>query len=402
MSFKFYVIQRSPGGYLGIKPCSQGGGGCTKTSWPTARRTVTRRRVCDHGVGILGHGISLWMKNEYSQRGNVVFSNDGGMRRRIWRNRSNNPERSDNAEPNKNGDERETAEGDANSGWRKSDEDNIMQMLNDEMSKRMSTLAEELGKTKDALKLEESRQRALAPYRVSSPRYGIIGNSRYAVTLRKKIISASQDERRQPILIFGEPGLHKFNTASLIHFGSKDGRYPLVSIDCSRLDNDASELLGRGARKGLLQWLPVQGTVILTNVHKALPEVLPLIRNAVAMASLAASIDSDDDMEYDFESTEENEMYRSYRSFPRIIMTAETRVPGLEKHAKSIQIPPLRVRPRDIKDLVYFHLRQISKQRGLGLVTLTPEACGYLACTFLNMSLNESLTFIPMHRSESA
>ena len=248
-------------------------------------------------------------------------------------------------------------------------------MLNDEMSKRMSTLAEELGKTKDALKMEENRQRALAPYRVSSPRYGIIGNSRYAVELRKKIISASQDERRQPILIFGEPGLHKFNTASLIHFGSKDGRYPLASIDCSRLDADASELFGRGARKGLLQWLPAQGTIILTNVHKALPEVLPLIQNAVAIASMAASIDSDDDMEYDFESTEEDEMYRSYRAFPRIIMTAETRVSGLEKHAKSIQIPPLRVRPRDIKDLVYFHLRKISKQRGLGLVTLTPEAC---------------------------
>lgn len=67
-------------------------------------------------------------------------------------------------------------------------------------------------------------------------------------------------------MIFGEPGLEKANIAALIHYGSSEGRNPVVRIDCERLDNKAVELFGAGAKKGLLHFLRSDSTLILNNV----------------------------------------------------------------------------------------------------------------------------------------
>ena len=227
----------------------------------------------------------------------------------------------------------------------------------------------------------EERQRALAPYRVSAPRRGIVGNSRYANTLRKSILAASRDKRRAPVIVFGEPGLEKANIAALIHFGSPFSQTPLVSIDCDRLDDDASELIGRGAKKGLLYWVPNEGTIILNNIHKAPPSVMPLLQREVSTASVAASME---DMVLDLEEAPEVDVITAAGTparrrlprcrFPRIVMTAETRVPALEEMSTVIKVPPLRVRPEDIDDLAKYLLRTLSRKRGLGELKLTPEA----------------------------
>ena len=46
--------------------------------------------------------------------------------------------------------------------------------------------------------LQEQRQRsvALAPYLVTAPKRGVIGNSRYAQRLRREIVQASRDKER--------------------------------------------------------------------------------------------------------------------------------------------------------------------------------------------------------------
>lgn len=238
-------------------------------------------------------------------------------------------------------------------------DENLKRVLQEQMSKRMSQLSNELGKAEERLRLEEKRQQQLAPYRVSSPKYGIVGTSRYAVKLRKAIMAASHDSRKT-ILVFGEPGLHKFNIATLIHFGSKNGKYPLVCLDCSRLDEDATELFGRGGKIGLIDIVPPQGTIILNNVHKALPSVLELLQNFLSVEK------SLDDSEYEIAVGE------SDSGSPRIIMIAERQVPGLDVEA--IQVPPLRIRPSDIKPMAEFYLRRLARQRGLTTVSLTPEA----------------------------
>jgi polyferredoxin len=244
---------------------------------------------------------------------------------------------------------------------------------------------------KKILQFSEERQRALAPYRVSAPRRGIIGQSRYATALRKQIVTASKDKCRSPVLVFGEPGLEKNNIAALIHFGSPFHNAPLVKIDCDRLDDDASELIGRGAKKGLLYWVPNEGTLILNNVHKAPPSVLPILQREVATASVASSMDltrvegfdlidgydeDEDEVVVDVLTAAGTLARRKVPRclFPRIIMTGEQRVPKLEEFATVIKVPPLRVRPEDIDDFAFYLLKTLSRQRGLGPLRLTPEA----------------------------
>lgn len=104
----------------------------------------------------------------------------------------------------------------------------------DARQRMIEDLTRRLQVAERALQESEDRQRALAPYRVSAPKRGIVGNSSYAVRLRSQIIAASRDRMRNPVLIFGEPGLQKDNIAALIHFGSPDAKWPLVSIECDR------------------------------------------------------------------------------------------------------------------------------------------------------------------------
>ena len=42
----------------------------------------------------------------------------------------------------------------------------------------------------------KARQQALAPYVVTAPKRGVIGNSRYAQRLRREIVQASRDKSR--------------------------------------------------------------------------------------------------------------------------------------------------------------------------------------------------------------
>ena len=77
---------------------------------------------------------------------------------------------------------------------------------------------------------EERRQRALQPFLVPAPKWGIIGNSKYAERLRRAVVMAARDPLGAPVMVFGEPGLEKDNIAALIHFGSARRVKPMVQV----------------------------------------------------------------------------------------------------------------------------------------------------------------------------
>ncbi|KAI3423796.1 hypothetical protein D9Q98_009634 [Chlorella vulgaris] len=215
-------------------------------------------------------------------------------------------------------------------------------------------------------KLEEQQERAafLQPFRVAAPKCGVIGESRYAKALRKAIVQASRDKTRRPVLVFGEPGLEKDNLGALIHFGSPDHEAPFVRLDCDRLDSDASDLLGAGKKKGLLHYLPPEGTLLLNNIQKAPPAAVPLLQDLISKASKA--------------SEEGNSS-----TYPRIILVSESALPKLAPLCTVIKVAPLRVRPQDVRALQAFFLRNIGRQRGLPNLRLTDEAVRQLqACSF--------------------
>jgi hypothetical protein len=55
---------------------------------------------------------------------------------------------------------------------------------------------------------------------------------------------------------------------TMIHFGVGSPGLHLVGLDATRLDSEASQLFGSGAKAGLLQWLLPGDTLVLSNVHR--------------------------------------------------------------------------------------------------------------------------------------
>ncbi len=215
-----------------------------------------------------------------------------------------------------------------------------------------AALAARLAAAEAALAEERDRARFLAPYRVAAPRRGVVGESSYARELRRAVLDAARDPACAPVLIFGEPGLEKDNLAALVHFGSARGKAPLLALDCSRLDDDAAELFGRGARRGLLARAPADATVVLVDAHLSPPGAWPEINAAVAAAAAAGACGLT----------------------PRLILVSERPLPELAAGARVIKVPPLRVRREDVADLAELFLRDLSKRRGGGRVALTPAA----------------------------
>ena len=95
--------------------------------------------------------------------------------------------------------------------------------LRQELLQRLTDTLEDLT---EQLAYEQEKQQALRPYLVTRVKRGVVGSSRYAARLRQSIREVTHGEaqsktpselsnegsaqplRRQPILIFGEPGLN--------------------------------------------------------------------------------------------------------------------------------------------------------------------------------------------------
>ena len=223
------------------------------------------------------------------------------------------------------------------------------------------SLATELELVSSQLAFERERQSALRPYIVPKVRRGIVGTSRYAVRIRQEIKKASGD--RQSVLIFGEPGLEKDNTAALIHFGSGDRKEPMIQVNCNTLQPNGSELFGRGSKLGLLDWIG-RGTILLNNLE-AIPTELE--------EKLAQLLATGEFVPVDREGTTPTPR----RCEARIMMTSEKILPRLERGklvGHTIKIPPLRVRKADIQAQIEYYLSLLCRSRGVPKPNITPEA----------------------------
>lgn len=223
-------------------------------------------------------------------------------------------------------------------------------------------LASQLEQAESELAYERERQIALRPYLVPKVKRGIVGTSRYAVRLRQDIKKASSD--RGSVLIFGEPGLEKDNSAALIHFGSSDRKEPLIKVNCNTLQPNGAELFGRVGKPGLLDWIG-RGTLMLNNLEDITPEFeekLVQMLNTGKFTPIAR------------EGEPEPEP-RTYEA--RLMMTSEKILPRLEKSkliAHVIKVPPLRVRKADIAVQAEYYLNLIARSRGIAKPKITPEA----------------------------
>jgi transcriptional regulator with AAA-type ATPase domain/NAD-dependent dihydropyrimidine dehydrogenase PreA subunit len=222
-------------------------------------------------------------------------------------------------------------------------------------------LAQEVAQLASAFSYEQERSLALRPYLVTKARRGIVGTSRYAVRLREQIRQATSD--RKSVLIFGEPGLEKDNVATLIHFGSKYRREPIIQINCAILQTSGAELFGRaGGKPGLLEWLG-EGTLILNNIQETPPELLPKLKQLL----------QDDTYIPVSRPVEPAAEPRTNRA--RIMIVAEKTQPQIERCVgRIIKVPPLRVRKADVKAKVEYYISLYTRARGIPKPHVTPEA----------------------------
>lgn len=236
--------------------------------------------------------------------------------------------------------------------------------LNQELSQ---LLAEELAQLSAQLLQEQERQQALRPYVVPKVSRGVVGASRYAVRLRqdvRKATSAKPDEnnRRSPILIFGEPGLNKDNLAALIHFGSTNKKEPLIKLNCETLR--AVDLFGRGESKpGLLDWIQ-SGTLLLNNIQDLDADLKAPIVQLLQTGKYTPVTRAGD-------APGPAKTSRAW-----VLMIAEQNMPQFTKCStvKRIKVPPLRVRKADMESVVNYYIQLECKKCGQAKPKITPEA----------------------------
>ena len=196
-----------------------------------------------------------------------------------------------------------------------------------------------------------------------------MGGSRYANRLRQNIREVTQqaavERRRQPVLIFGEPGLNKDNLAALIHFGSVNKTQPMIQVNCEKLRSQ--DLFGRGeSQPGLLEWLG-KGTLLLNNVQDLDDDLKPPILELIQTGHYRPVQRS-------------GEAPLAVRTSPAwIMMVAERALPELSSGlckavVKQIKAPPLRVRKADIEAQINYFSQLLCRQRGLCKRRLDPAA----------------------------
>jgi transcriptional regulator with AAA-type ATPase domain/NAD-dependent dihydropyrimidine dehydrogenase PreA subunit len=224
-------------------------------------------------------------------------------------------------------------------------------------------LASRLDQVSAELEYERERQAALRPYLVPKVKRGIVGTSRYAVRQRQEIKQAASD--RAPVMIFGEPGLEKDNTAALIHFSSPDRHEPMIKVNCNTLQASGAELFGRaGGKPGLLDWLG-KGTLLLNNLQDLPPELYDKLVTLLKTGT------------YTPVAREGEVLPAPRQSEARILMNTERILPPLEQKGligHLIKVTPLRVRKADIEAQVEYYLSLFCRSRGIPKPRITPEA----------------------------
>ena len=222
-------------------------------------------------------------------------------------------------------------------------------------------LAQEVEKLTSQLDFAQERQTILRPYLVTKVKRGIVGKSRYATRLRSQIKQAAAN--REPVLIFGEPGLEKDNIAALVHFSSPSRREPIIKINCNTIQASGADLLGRrGGKPGLIEAVGT-GTLVLNNIQELPSQLLGTITHLITTN------------QYTPVSRPGEPLAEEKTAEARIMIISEQINPQIDTLVKQvIKVPPLRVRKADLRDQVNYYLSIICQTKGIPKPPVTPEA----------------------------
>jgi len=207
-------------------------------------------------------------------------------------------------------------------------------------------------------------------------RSGIVGESPRIKTCLDLVAQVAGTDAT--VLITGETGTGKELFASAIHRNSPRGNQPFVVVDCAALPETIVESMLFGHEKGAFTGADRTREGLIKQAHGGtlfLDEVgeLPLqVQKAflrVLQERRFRPIGSKSEVESDFRLVS-----GTNRDLQKMVEEGSFRSDLLFRiRSFTIELPPLRERPRDIKDLAMHYLANLCERYSLGLKGFSPD-----------------------------
>lgn len=223
---------------------------------------------------------------------------------------------------------------------------------------------------------EERNTRARARSVISLKRKGIIGSSAPLMACLDQVASAAESDAN--VLVTGETGTGKELIALAIHENSPRAKRSFVVVDCASLPETLVESLLFGhekgaftgadkAREGLVRQAD-GGTLFLDEVGE-LPMSLQKSFLRVLQERRVRPLGSARELESDFRL-----VAATNRDLDQMVQEGTFREDLLFRlKSFTIELPPLRERSEDIKELARYHTDQFCERYGLAPKGFSPE-----------------------------
>lgn len=221
---------------------------------------------------------------------------------------------------------------------------------------------------------EERRKAKLSP--VLLKREGIIGQSFKLTTALERVAQAAGSDAN--VLIVGESGTGKELFARAIQINSPRASKPFVVVDCAAMPENLVESLLFGHEKGAFtgadrskEGLIAQadkGTLFLDEVGE-LPRAIQKAFLRVLQERRFRPVGAKQEQESDFRV-----IAATNRNLEKMVQEHQFREDLLFRlRAFIIELPPLRERLEDLKELVAHYLIRLNKPYGKGIKAVSPE-----------------------------
>lgn len=211
---------------------------------------------------------------------------------------------------------------------------------------------------------------------LSVKRNGIIGNSPQLSACIERLAQASNSSAN--VLITGETGTGKELFAQAIHANSDRADGPFVVVDCASLPDNLVEsiLFGhvKGAFTGANQSSPglvgqANGGTLFLDELGELPTALQKAFLRVIQERRYRPVGADFQKSSDFRL-----LAATNRDLDRMTETGNFRRDLLHRvRTLALELPPLRERSGDVRELVHYQLSRICERYGIGTKGLAPE-----------------------------
>lgn len=243
-------------------------------------------------------------------------------------------------------------------------------------SKLIQALLTRLKQTNDGISEAFRKELAFCNYYNQERKscYGkYIASSPVMEEVNRQIVEQSAIDT--PLLILGEPGVGKEQTAANIHYKSKRANRPFVVVNCLTLtkSNWENNLLGSQKNNGNIA-LAEGGSILFKNIE-ALPEGAKSLFNQLITDNLRRR--------------QVRVMASSQKTREELQLFLEDQI-WRQLVCKALIIPPLRERKNDIASLARNFLIKHSRETGHNIFLISPEAMKLLnSYSYLTANVKE-------------